>query len=484
MEILDLSRHGPEQLTGKRVTLRGRSYRLGERFRESSQGYAHLLFNEVSGLCLHLLQIRISYRADPAAANEGSRQKERLTAQLRAGMLASGQDASVIPVVSCHDIRGGTAELHEVGHALAPLPSSDVLGLAAELVQRGDAPQALAELTAYLSQHPDDTVVLERAALLHLDGQRYNEAIGAARRAIETEPNLAQYRGTAMLVGFGVPAARAGIRELEKLRILYREVHDYDEAAIRGLLHCGEPEMAADVLKNAPLPVDRRATLKQNVDHALAQKTQANLEADKVGRRIKRDAAAALDPAVLQAVRAASERYPADARLRANLGLLLRAQGEYSQAATYLLQAAATIDSPWPPTCWANAGFAKLAMGNTQEALPLLEAASGATSAGAAQQSAWDVPGVTLWLDAQSSIETYAPSAADLIDAADASHPGWRDASDGVEQLCGLYRQARSRFEIGGAAHPSVGRPHSAGTHPAPRTSSTLQRLMRWLKRE
>ena len=176
--------------------------------------------------------MRFSYVKDPAAAREGSLQKERLTAQLRTSFLASGQHL-MIPVVSCHFVPGGTIELHEVGPAvLVPLLSSDVLERAGERIDRGNKPAALGELFAYLEQQPYDTVVLERIALLHLEDQHWNEAVRAIERVIDIEPNLARYRGTAMQVGFSIPAARAGIQHLQTLRRLYPDVRDYDAQAL------------------------------------------------------------------------------------------------------------------------------------------------------------------------------------------------------------------------------------------------------------
>ena len=483
MTNLDLSRHTPHELAGKTVQLRGREYRIGDRFRESEQGYAHQLINLLSGLCLHGLQVRFSYVKDPAAAREGSLQKERLTAQLRTSFLASGQH-TIIPVVSCHLVLGGTIELHEVGPGfLVPLLSSDVLHRAGERIERGDRPAALAELSAYLEQQPHDTVVLERIALLHLEDQRWNEAVRAIERAIDIEPNLARYRGTAMQVGFSIPAARAGIQHFQTLRRLYPEVRDYDAQALQGLLHCGEPELAADLLKVAVL-ANGRQEVERAVEQALAQKRKANAEATEIGELVKRGPTQALDPALLQKLRRAHERYPDDARLRANLGLLLRAHGELEEAAMHLLKAALTIDPLFAPTCWANAGFAKLGTGKPDEAIPLFEAASVAMQQSTPEQAVWDAPGATLWLDANSAVETYAPSAADLMDAADCDHPGWSTASATVQQLSGLYRQARDRLATppaGGVAQQAARlvQPTKAAVADRP----TLQRLVGWLKK-
>ena len=62
---LDLARHQPAEFAGKIITVQGREYVLGACVRTSNQGYSHRLVNRKSGLCLHIIQIRVEYNARP-----------------------------------------------------------------------------------------------------------------------------------------------------------------------------------------------------------------------------------------------------------------------------------------------------------------------------------------------------------------------------------------------------------------------------------
>jgi len=90
-EALDLKRHRPEEFSGKTVTLDGRDYWIGGRVEnDPSQGYAHRLTNQLSGLCLHVIQIRSEYMQSPEHALATSLEKAEATAHLRAKCRSEG----------------------------------------------------------------------------------------------------------------------------------------------------------------------------------------------------------------------------------------------------------------------------------------------------------------------------------------------------------------------------------------------------------
>src|SRR6185295_4046468 len=97
-ELLDLKRHKPTEFSGKTVGLDGRDYRIGGRVRESNQGYAHRLTNQISGLCQHVIQIRPEYIQAPETALSASRQKAEATSSLRAGMRSKGNSVEIPPI--------------------------------------------------------------------------------------------------------------------------------------------------------------------------------------------------------------------------------------------------------------------------------------------------------------------------------------------------------------------------------------------------
>src|SRR5947208_3338922 len=113
MEALNLKHHTADQFTGKSIVIHGRNYRIGARFRESDQGYAHFLFNELSGLCLNIGQIRREYRSNPVGALRASQEKAKQTASLRSDFRMKGE-AVDIPFISVIEGNGGSFEVHEI----------------------------------------------------------------------------------------------------------------------------------------------------------------------------------------------------------------------------------------------------------------------------------------------------------------------------------------------------------------------------------
>lgn len=98
---LDLTRYSPAEFQGKSGTLNGRDDLIGGTVRQTDQGFAHRLTNTVSGVCLHVIQVRPEYMESPDTTWALSKSKEEPTAQLRDQLrVDEAAHASAIHVVT------------------------------------------------------------------------------------------------------------------------------------------------------------------------------------------------------------------------------------------------------------------------------------------------------------------------------------------------------------------------------------------------
>jgi hypothetical protein len=156
MEQLDLRCHTPEEFAGKSVTIGGRNYTIGPKF-GGDEGYAHFLINELSGLCLHIVQIGKEYLSNPSGALAASREKARETAYLRSNMLLNGE-AITLPFISVIEGNGGSFELHETtwgafGH-IQDSPGRESIDLAVSQSEAGDQRSAVRAARYWLRVEP------------------------------------------------------------------------------------------------------------------------------------------------------------------------------------------------------------------------------------------------------------------------------------------------------------------------------------------
>ena len=242
MEQLDLRRHTPDEFAGKSVTITGRDYTIGRRFKESTDGYAHFLVNDLSGLCVHLVQIRPKYRSNPPAALEASRKRARETAPLRSQMLRNGE-ALTIPFISVIEGNGGSFELHETlwgqfGHKKEDSLERESFDLAVSLSEAGSKHAAANGLKALLERHPNHALALGLLAGVLCDLNDQASARQMFARAIEIEPNYAKLRGQQIVVAFRATRRREAIELFQELKARYPLLDDYD-----GYWHPGLPHL-------------------------------------------------------------------------------------------------------------------------------------------------------------------------------------------------------------------------------------------------
>jgi hypothetical protein len=355
MEALNLQSHTPDEFVGKTITVDGRSYRIGPSFRVSDQGYAHYLTNEMSGLCLHILQIRPEYMSDPASTREVSKTKAQLTEKLRSQMRRESKTVE-IPIINVVDANGGSFELHETSWGAFGFPEEPLGGAsidkAMSLADAEDYQSAIAELENLLVQHPHHTVALNNMGFCYGRLDNNPAALETLARAIEIEPNFAAYRGNQFLFALNCPRYRQGLMLFQQLKTKYPFLEDYDGYAIQAYLTCGTPKEALELVQQSTLPETQAEELLASITAAVEAKEQFTTLYPP-GEGMFADGYPEGKEAVKE-LEALHARYDADPFIQANLGFALRSIGQYRRAAQLLMSATGGISDELVKVCWAK----------------------------------------------------------------------------------------------------------------------------------
>lgn len=453
MEQLDLGRHTPEAFVGKSVTITGRDYTIGTRFQEGAEGYAHFLVNELSGLCVHIVQIRPEYQSNPSRALEASREKARVAAALRSNMLRNSQ-AVTIPFISVIEGNGGSFELHEIlwgqfGHTEAS-SERESFELAVSHSEAGDKRSAVAVLTALLERQPNHALAL---ALLAGVVSELNDPASARQmfaRAVEIEPNYAKLRGQQIVIAFSSTRRREALDLFQELKARHPLLDDYDGYGIQAYLVCGEPQQALHLLQHNTLPKQDAEQLQTQVNYALEVKEQLV----KLGEAVEKSLINEADlREVLEALYAA---YSTDPMIQANLGCALFRAGQYQRAAELLLAAGGGISDDLTIYCGVNLAFALIKISQWESAMEILSDIMNEVSSKAAQGMAVSpsaVPGLGDWFAEKGVLKSKQNSSYQILTAAMAACPNQGLISPPIKQLAEIYRHADG---LSAASAPAV----------------------------
>ena len=401
MQHLDLTVDTPADFEGRVVSIQGRDYVIGPSFREGDQGFAHLLRNRESGLCLHMIQIRPEYRSDPDLALALSRQKAETTAELRARMRLE-EPEMVIPGISVVEAHGGSFELHEgswgVFDSGEDAPEKEALKAAVSQYEDGDAPGAIRGLEGLLERHPNHTEALMFLADYKASQGKHSDALGLAEKAVAIEPNSYTYLG--MRVGHALNASfrYVAMEYFEVLRSRFPLVDDFNAQGMQAYLVCGEPEKAEALLEGSLLPDDQQARF----EDVIAQRSVVNRAYDAIDKRMARPDRELGDKdreALIKELETLQGEYPEHPWIQANLGLLLRKQGEPERGAVYLSEAIGGLPVFFASYCSANAGLAMVEAGQWDGALFRFgKSVAMLRRLGGGKVHALDVPGSADWL--------------------------------------------------------------------------------------
>jgi len=443
MEALDLLRHTPDQFLGKRVTINDRNYRIGALFRDNDQGYSHFLVNEVSGLCLHILQVRKEYMSAPETAKQVSLIKSRASGGLRSEMRKEANPVD-IPLITVVEANGGNFELHEI--SLGAFGSAEqkqekaTFKKVRELLKAKNFTLAKVELDNLLVEFPNHTLLLNNLASCYHSLDDMPAALDVISKTIVIEPNYMMYQANRMIISADSNQHRNALSYFRHLKSKYPQSDDYDYYGIHTYLRCGATDEANELLKTATLPKHQADELSKLVSNALVAEIQyKTLEND---IRIRQS----FTKKTLDNLAKIYPLYSTHPMILANLGFALYRDGNYGQAQQILRLAAEGIAEKWVVYCWANTAFSLIKLGMWAESMKTLYVTMVVLKAMYHDMDYTKAPGIVNWLFEDRVMETISPSAADLVDDAIKSCPDKNLVTDEVRQLAALYRQAKESY--------------------------------------
>jgi tetratricopeptide (TPR) repeat protein len=440
MQQLDLRRHTPEEFVGKSVTLSGRNYTIGPQF-EGTEGHAHFLINELSALCVHIVQIGKEYRSNPPKALAASRNKARETASLRSVMLRNGE-AITLPFISVIEGNGGSFELHEItwgafGHT-QDSPGRESIDLALSQSEAGDQRSAVAVLTALLESHPNHSVAIALLAGVVCDLNDQASAQQIFARSIEIEPNYAKFRGQQIVVALRAPRRRQALELFQELKARYPLLNDYDGFGISAYLICGEPQQALTLLQQTTLPKPDAEEFLTQINYALDVKQQMLKLEELIGKSL------VSETDLLEFLEALYKAYSSDPLVQANLGCALYRSGQYQRAVELLLSAANGISDDLSMCCAVNLAFAMIKISAWQPAMETLSdvISSVLETAQHTEMNPMNVPGLVEWFAENTVLRSRQISSYQTLEAAMAACADQGLITPQIRQLAEIYRQA------------------------------------------
>lgn len=443
MQALDLLRHTPDQFLGKMVTINDRNYRLGALFRDSDQGYSHFLVNEVSGLCLHILQIRKEYMSSPEHAKQASESKAKATAAFRSQMKQEANPVE-IPLITVIEANGGNFELHEIAlgdfGSAEQKPEDATFIRVGELLKVNDFTSAKTELDNLLAELPNHTVALNNLASCHSSLNNLPAALEVLGKAIAIEPNYMLYQANRAMVAMNCNRHREALSYFRQLKAGYPQLEDYDYYGIHLYLRCGATEEASELLRTATLSKQHADELSSIVFNAMAAQKQYKILENDI--RIHQT----FTKKTLDSLAKIYPSYSTHPLIQANLGFALFREGNYGQAQQLLMMAANGIAEKWVVYCWANAAFCLIKQGECASAMHLLNVTMVVLKSMYPNLDYGVAPGIVNWLLNDGVMESISPSAADVVDYAINSCPDKNLITDEVRQLAALYRQAAENY--------------------------------------
>jgi hypothetical protein len=129
--------------------------------------------------------------------------------------------------------------------------------------------------------------------------------------------------------------------------------------------------------------------------------------------------------------------------VQANLGFLMFADKQYQRAYQYLAAASGGIVEKFVLACWVGAAFCLLKQSQWKEGMGLLTNVMQVLKSGSASVNCFDVPGITLWINANHAVKESLPSsAAQLLEKIIKDCPERELVTSEIHEFAALYRQA------------------------------------------
>jgi tetratricopeptide (TPR) repeat protein len=472
METLNLSRHKPNEFEGKTLSLRGRNYRLGPIVRESDQGYSHILTNECSNLCLHIIQIRKEYCESPALAKSSSQLKEKMTANMRSKFQQEANPVE-IPPITVIEANAGSFELHEISWGFFESPEK-LTGIAElqkanELEKAKDYQAAIDILTKLLTQFPSHTVALCSLASIYSEMNDAMASMNLIDKVLTIEPNYAQYYGLQVGYTFDTPRRRQALEHFRQLKAKYPLYGDFDFYGIQACIYCGEAGEANSLLNNSSLPKSQLELLTPLVASAVQARNKFMEFA------VKLNSGQAINTNILKNIEEIQTIFAYDPMVQANLAFAYYRVGQFKRASDLLMAAAGGIEDKWVMYCWANAAFSQIEQKEWTNALLLLHQVMLVLNFKRKVPKYDDAPGVVTFMSGEVAQESISPSAYDLVNKAIISCSDPTLITDEVKQLVLLYREAKEIYT--NSAQSSSNKNAENSEHKSPKKLSWWQRI-------
>jgi tetratricopeptide (TPR) repeat protein len=433
MEILDLTRHDPEEYEGKVVNWRECQYLVGACLGSGAERITHKLINCASGLCLHVLKV---WR-QPDLGYVPS----QIRATLAAGRTPEFDFAKIIPISIEIELPGGLAEMqiYAGGAGDSTTPADTLTKRGDELLESGTIPEAIPAYAQALAENPNHTHALVNLAAAYAQTNNPAKAYHAAAQARNIEPNYPLYHRACIQYLATQGLGRLALDDFHAARECFPNVLDFDDIGAQLLLVCGYPEEALKCAEGCLLDPAEKATLLEKVHAAVNAQTTARPLIDKARSLVN----LAKPQGVADLLTRAREIDPNDPLLAMNLGLTLAREGRSADSIPLLLHAANYGPPEWKKTCYANAAFCAMDEGKLDLAMILLDLTMALfdveLQGRQLQNLAADLPGRGIWVDDQSIMEERIDAAARLVVRSLAEHKKHAIVPENALRLATLY---------------------------------------------
>lgn len=337
---LDIANDDPDEYPGRLVVVDGVEYVIGELIGEGGERFVHALISRRTGLQLHLINIL----KDQVHGAEAAEQTGRALGQLR--------DRGA-PVVDEARIMHGHGGVFEVQEAMAPgsRGADEAAREAEEALQAGDLDQCAAVCERVIHLRDDHSYIWHLLAQARLGQHRAAEALDAAQRAVDIEPNSRIFRWSMLqaLAALGSLHLHAFMDVFEDLRRKWPTDNRLNPLAFDVLLALGRPAEAV------ALPLMKRDTaLRARAEPAARDWHRAQEHLAKAGKAFftRTPDAATAD------LREAYAIYPHDPQVAGNWALAQLRDGDWQGCVDTLMPAVSRMLPTMLAQCLATIAFA------------------------------------------------------------------------------------------------------------------------------
>ncbi|GAA3349389.1 hypothetical protein GCM10020358_71340 [Amorphoplanes nipponensis] len=349
---LDIVNDDPDEYPGRLVVVDGVEYVIGELVGEGGERFVHALTSRRTGLQLHLINIL----KDQVHGAEAAARTARSLGELR--------DRGV-PVVNEARIVRGHGGVFEVQEAMAPGRgrADDEAQEAEQALRAGDLDRCAAACERVIRRRDDHSYVWHLLAQARLGQNRASEALDAAQRAIDIEPNSRIFRWSMLQALAALGVLHAFMDLFEDLRRKWPTDNRLNPLAFDVLLALGRP---ADAMA---LPLMQRDTaLRARAEPAVRNWRRAQEHLARAGKAFftgTPDAATA-------DLREAYASYPDDPQVAGNWALARLREGDWAGCIETLMPAVARMPPMMWDQCLATIAFATAEGRDDQRAAGLL----------------------------------------------------------------------------------------------------------------